>query len=512
MDPVTGYILLRYFLLLGCGVPLYLWSRQRFGVGTAVASYLFLFSNPLLPRVMLWDLTTFVSVPAALAGICVWQLETRHRLLNRFMAGFLFCISVASQAFTGTAILTFFLVELCHRLAKRQFHMLIVYDMLAPSVGAAVCFALGMLFYYVEIGPFDPTVVFSVTAGAAKVANVYAMSHSAATLDWLATETHVYVPYLFVLVAVSGLGRAMLSGSSEARITWFGVVYASAYAVYQFAFHGFILETFYYFAHLTIVAYLLFPVCVALLTARHAQAFRRFLLGLVIGLLLLFPLLNRFAPAPIDLIELWMHGSMSAAILIGLAGIICALLVRLPSRAALGMAAVLLTGFVQLVCFTSPIHRIIFTEGNERSTQHERREIGVYRAAVQMLECYSAIARPDAKVMLWYPSDDGSLSAIASTVLLYTLQHPFERHNGFSEFGAYERSRSQVPGLRYIMMLSMSAAGLEDGQNTLQREGFEVREVLRRKIGDDAFQADLELVEIGRGGRFRDTTSQGFFR
>jgi hypothetical protein len=445
---------------------------------------------------MLWDLTTFVSVPAALAGICVWQLETRHRLSNRMLAGFLFCTSVASQAFTGTAILVFFVVELCHRLAKRQFRTLVFYDMLAPCVGAAVCFALGMLFYYVEIGPFDPTVVFSITAAAAKAGNAYAVSHSAATLEWLTTETHVYVPYLFVLVAVSGLGRAMLSGSSEARITWFGVVYASAYAVYQFAFHGFILETFYYFAHLTIVAYLLFPVCVALLTARHAQAFRGFLLGLAIGLLLPFPLLNRFAPASIDLIELWMHSSMSATILIGLAGIVCAVLIRLPSRAAPATAAVTLIGLVQLACFTSPTHRVTFTEGNEPSAQHERREIAVYRAALQMLEAYSAIARPDARVMLWFPNDEPSLGSIASTVLLYTLQHPWDGH-GAPDFGAYERSRSQIPGIRYVMMLSMSAAGLEGDRNALQRQGFTIRNVLQKKIGDDAFRADLELVELG---------------
>jgi hypothetical protein len=56
-DPIVGYIALRYLLLLLCGIPLYLWARHCFGVAIAIASYLFLFCNPLFPRVVLWDLT-----------------------------------------------------------------------------------------------------------------------------------------------------------------------------------------------------------------------------------------------------------------------------------------------------------------------------------------------------------------------------------------------------------------------------------------------------------------------
>jgi SAM-dependent methyltransferase len=66
---------------------------------------------------------------------------------------------------------------------------------------------LGMLFYYLETGPFDPTIVFTLTVGAAKAGAAYAISHSTTTFDWLLVEYHIYVPYLLVLVAVVGLGR-----------------------------------------------------------------------------------------------------------------------------------------------------------------------------------------------------------------------------------------------------------------------------------------------------------------
>jgi hypothetical protein len=494
MDPVAGYILLRYLILLACGVPLFLLSRQRFGTWIAVAAYLFLFCNPLLPRVILWDLTPFVSVPMALAGICVWHLEVRGRGLNRVLAGFLFCASIGSQAFTGTAILAFFLVELCHRLAKRQIRALILLDILAPSVGGAICFALGMLFYYIETGLLDPSIVFTATAAAAEAA---ASLHGTTSFAWLTSEYEIYIPYLLVLIAVVGLGPAMLSGSVESRLAWFGLLYASAYAVYQFAFHAFVLEIFYYFGHLTIVAYLLFPLCLAVIVKRLAISSAAFVLAPAIGMLLLFPMFNRFAPALIDTIQAWTIGSISAAIAISLAGVMCAALVRLRSQIASALAiAVMLVGLAQLLSFASPSHRPIFLDQRDSSTRGHR-EFGVYRAAIDMLQSFSAFAKPDAKVVLWFSNDDYSLASIAAAVLEYTLQPPYQPHAGPPTIGTYELTQLQIPDIRYVMILSMSEVGLESGVHALQRAGIAVRDVLHRQIGDDAFRAYLEIVEIG---------------
>jgi hypothetical protein len=490
---VAGYILLRYVILLACGVPLFLWSRQRFGTWIAAAAYLFLFCNPLLPRVILWDLTTFVSVPMALAGVCVWHLEVRGRAVARVLAGFLFCASIASHAFTGTAILVFFLVELFHRLAKRELRALILFDVLAPGLGAAICLALGILFYYAETGPFDPSIIFSLTIAAAKAGNTYATLHSANSFAWLASEYNVYVPYLLVLASMTGLGRAMLSGSSEARVVWFGLVYALAYAIYQFVFHAFVLEIYTYFAHLTIVAYLLFPLCLAIVARRLAVSSAGFVVASAIAMLLLFPLLNRFAPTSIDAIEAAMRGSVAAAVVSGVMGVMCSTLVRLRLQTVSALAsAVALVGLVQLFCFVSYGHRIIFAA----SVQHQRHELGLYRAAIEMVQTFGAFAKPDAKVILWFPNDESSLMWIAAAVLEYTLQPQYEPHAGTPNIGAFERARLRIPGLRYILMLSNSEAVLENGVGALQKEGIAVRHVLRREVGDDAFRTRLEMLEI----------------
>ena len=80
---------------------------------------------------------------------------------------------------------------------------------------------------------------------------------------------------------------------------------------------------------------------------------------------------------------------------------------------------------------------------------------------------------------------------------MFTLQaSPYHEHGGEPKIGAYERSRLQIPGLRHIMMLSMTAAELEQRLSALEEEGVAVREVSHREIGDAAFRAELELVEI----------------
>ena len=64
------------------GIPLYLLANRHFGRAAAACGYLFLFCNALFLRVLLWDLTPFVSVPLAVAGIAIWLLAEKRRWLG----------------------------------------------------------------------------------------------------------------------------------------------------------------------------------------------------------------------------------------------------------------------------------------------------------------------------------------------------------------------------------------------------------------------------------------------
>ena len=142
--PLIGYAALRYLLLLSCAIPLYLWSRKTFGRSAAALGYLFLICNPLFPRIILWDLTTFVSVPMALAGMALWLWSDRAS--SRFLSGVLMMASIASHAFTGSAIATFLAVQAVRRLRSRELGGLLRNDVLATALGAATTFGVGCLY------------------------------------------------------------------------------------------------------------------------------------------------------------------------------------------------------------------------------------------------------------------------------------------------------------------------------------------------------------------------------
>jgi hypothetical protein len=490
-NPIVGYVLLRYVLVLLSGGLLYLWSRRKFGVAIAVTSYLFLFCNPLFPRVVLWDLTTFVSVPLAVAGIALWLLPERPYWVDRFAVGFLFCASIASHAFTATAIGLFLIVEGLRTLARREFARFALYDVVATALGAAACFGIGVLYYYSHVGRFDPAVILTSTLSAVSAGNAYAKAHSDRSLAWLLTATFVYIPYALLLVSGFGLGRKILLDQMSARIWRFAAPYALALAIYQFAFGSFVLEIFYYFAHLTIIVYFLFPICLALLARSGTIGAKTAAAAAATLVLIAAPLARRLVPNLIHAMPVTLT-SANAIFAIALAGVLVSVFAvwRTPrSSIAVTGAAFILTAVVQLATFSTPIHSSLY------ASPREARESGVYRSAVDVLRIFAAYARPDARVMFWTPNRETSTLSIASMGLLFDLQDPWSGQ-GMPNFGDHERERLRFPGLRYVMLLSERADENPAGIETLAREGIQVRQVERRTIIHEPYVLYLDLVEL----------------
>jgi hypothetical protein len=228
------------------------------------------------------------------------------------------------------------------------------------------------------------------------------------------------------------------------------------------------------------------------------------------------PLLNRsltvFAQAA-DAIQ----GNVWAAALVGIVGTFCVILTQLPQRTGrTALIVIILAGVIQVASFSEPSHRRVFANPSEK------REFGVYRAATEMMKTFSAFARPDAQVLLWYhrsdPSielikridrardaelkdeisrlrDDISKGSIASTVTLHQLHFPW-RGPGMPAFGDYERAQLRNPNIRYLMMLSERSDDLEAGRKALQQNGYVLQDVTSRTIGSDGYQVYLQLIEI----------------
>jgi hypothetical protein len=492
--PVLGFVALRYILLLACGVPLYWWARRTFGRSVALLSYLFLFCSPLLPRILLWDLTTFVSVPMALAGMGLWLADESGA--SRLLSGICMTASVAAHAFTGTAVGLFLLVQAVRRIRAGQYWRLVVFDIFMTAVGTMTCLVIGWGYYRYRLGPFDPTLFYTVTVGAAAVGNQYAGAHGTPFIAWAATQQHVYIPVLCVVLAGLLLGRRVLDNTATASVWWFGLLYLIAYVIYQFVFGRFVLETFYYFAHLAITIFLLVPVVVGELLRYVPAAMRRRASVAIAAGLLALPVYNRIALSQWDVVVHASYGSLPAlAVLLGGAAVVVLLSIGLRRRPFAG--ALCAAGFmvmVQLLALVSPSQRSVF------DSRRAAYETGVYLAALDMLSVFSRYAQPTSHVMLWYCPSQVSLTSVASTVLLYTVHNSFSGTNEacVGTIGPFERKRLQSLPVRYILMLDQTGASFDTWGASLRQEGYAPREVLSRTIGDEAYSAALRLVAIDR--------------
>ena len=491
--PLIGYAVLRYLLLLACGVPLYIWANREFGRVVAVLAYLFLFCNPLLPRVMLWDLTPFISVPMALAGMIIWLWS--DSVGGRFVSGFLLMASIASHAFTGTAIAAFLTVQMMRRLLAMEIGRFVLRDIAATAAGAAVCFGAGCLYYYARVGPFDPWVIISITMDAVRAGHEYAETHRTAFSVWGAREYQIYVPMLCVALCGVLLGRRLFQNTAVAGLWWFGLIYTAAYLAYQFVAGRFVLETFYYFAHLTLVVYLLVPVIIFELMGRRQEVARRVAIAGAIGLLAL-PLANRVIPA----FGPWLEKAAAGSTFAVLVGVVAASLIFvagarvLVRRAGPAPAVCVFLLLVQLLTLLNPTHRRVF------DTRYRARETGVYVAAVQMLDVVASKVTPDTRLILWFCSNEGTVLSLASTVLLYGVSSPWSPEPCDARIGDYERTQLAT-NPRYVLMVGEQPAAFAQEEASLREQGYRVNLRLAKTIGDDAYHAGIRLVEIEKASR-----------
>lgn len=489
--PILGYGLLRYGLLLLAGVPLYLLASRHFGRPVGICAFLFLFCNPLFLRILLWDLTPFVSIPTALAGIAVWMLAEEHRLLGRFCAGALFAISINAHVFTATAIGCFLVVEIVFALGRARNLRRLAQDLAGAALGAGLVVALGVLYYRSRIGEFDPFLLLSTNLTAMKWGNTYATSHARPFLSWAATATYVYVP-LILLGGITALRRAQPPRSSvEDRILWFLAAYCGFYAIYRFVLGNFVLEEFYYFGHLTLAVYLAVPLVVGLLARRGGSAVSvgvAFALGLVLPILALRVAFRRatvfleLAYGALSVMAVFWGLSVLLAILLGMR--------RFPPR-RVWVAASLMAVFIQFTTLVEREHRHVF---DARVIARER---GVYITGVEYSRFVDQYDGRDHRVLVWYPREAASLWSVSFTTLGDALNEPFAGP-GMPTIGKKERKRLREPKLRYVMLLAEDPRDITRGKAALDEVGIAVRLVEARRLGDAGYSAMAVLLEIIR--------------
>jgi|SoiMethySBSTD1v2_1073268.scaffolds.fasta_scaffold00398_24 hypothetical protein len=479
-----GYSLLRLLVLLLCGIPLYTLARRHYGRPVAMASYAFLVLNPLLLRILCWDLTTFLSIPAGFAGITLWHLSSRAWSRSVLAAGFLFGVSVNSHVFTGTAIAVFLAVELVFAARRGRGLSWFVPRVVTLAAGGLLCLLLGLAFYAVTVGPVSPLSLWRITTHAVTAGRTYAVTNYVTIADYYATNYEIYVPILTTAAALLLNRRRLMIDTIEAHIIWFATMYLAAYIVAVFILRMNIVQYFWYFGHLTIAVYLSVPVVLARLVERAGSRATTWFLAAL-------------AAVPIAVAswaDLWRSivtaahgngtivGSLAAAMLIT----VVVLQVRRPRMV---LCATTSLALLLQVPYLSQTHASVFDVHDNVTEAPLFETIMRYRALLNRYD------RAGARVRTWYRYSD-AMGSIASSNLLFTLQPPWGQ-GGMPVVAETEKANLAEPSLRYVLLVDPQPERVNQGLDALRAAGVGFTILEQQTWGRDprAFRAVLVRLE-----------------
>ena len=480
-----GYSLLRLLVLLLCGIPLYALARRHYGRPVAMASYAFLMLNPLLPRILCWDLTTFLSIPAGFAGITLWHLSSRAWSPSVLAAGFLFGVSVNSHIFTGTAIAVFLVVELVFAARRGERRSWFAARVATLASGGLLCLLLGLMFYAVTVGPVTPLELWRITMFATAAGRQYAVTNYVAIADYYATNYEIYVPLLTTAAALVLYRGRLLSDTLEARIIWFATTYLTAYIVAVFILRMNIVQYFWYFGHLTIAVYLSLPVILARLVeraGRHvATWFVAALAVVAVGLVSSADLWRSIIVAA--------QGNGMIVVLLAAAMLITVISLHVRRPRMLACATIALAFLLQ-VPFLSATHASVFDFRENVLEAPLFETITSYRALLNRYD------RKGERVRTWY-SYSNTMGSIASSNLLFTLQPPWGQ-GGMPVVAETEKANLLDPSTRYVLLLDPQSERIDQGLGALRATGLPFTILERHTWGHDPLTVRAALVRLER--------------
>jgi hypothetical protein len=485
-----GYTLLRLLILWACGLPLYFSVRRLYGSGVAVVAYAGLVLNPFFARLLLWDLTIFVSIPAALAGMAVWHLRAQRSLLTAATSGCLFCVSVNSHSFTGTAIGLFLLTEGLGALATAPARRRLRVDVAGLALGSLVCLGLGLAFYGLHVGYVSPLTMLHVTLAAIKVGNQYVQSSHMPFSSYFATNYDIYVPFITTALAAVTLRASLLRNTVQARITWFAILYCAAYLFAVFIRHMFIAQLFYYFLHLTIVVYLTVPIILG--EAVGIPTWLRvvsYCIGLVIPLVI-----ARIDGSFIVHLDTAAVGVTQVVVAIGIATCFIAVVLAYGRRAPIaGTTAFWLLGLLVQIPFLVPVYSYMYIDNPTRSA-----EAPLYSMIRQYHLLLQERDKPGQRVLTWYATNHDSFTSLASSNLLLTLHNPWVVPGGMPTIGQYERDRLADGQYKYVLLIDSDRAIVDRGLDALAEAGVRVERIEEHVWGEPPLTAYALLVQLVR--------------
>lgn len=460
--PVTGYILLRYLILVGTGAVLYACFRRFTSVAVACTAVALLAMSSFYLRMVLWDYTSFVAVPCSIAGAAIWFMASvRGRVLWQFVAaGALLGAAVFANALSASVVGALLLVEgiAALRNGPREILRLAV-RCLSALAGALLVFVGGYLAYRAYLGSFSPSEIVSPTIEFLRSQNQLAAPLQRPISEFLRSEPRVYGPVLLSLALVIAWGRRFFDDSLPARLAQFSVAYVVLLWLYRLVVTSSVIETWWAYDMTAVSVAFGLPLLVEALRARLAPRWSSWVIAAaLLGTAVASFLVRRGNYHSVLLFNsIKAHRSLLVLLLAG--GLVLAAAMKLrwpPGRIAATAAFCGLFAAISL----APATYIGISQTGEFAPDSRGEYLG-YSAAYDMSKLLERRDQPDSRIMLW--TTLSGLPVIGWADLPHqggAIINPETPPQALNTLDPYQLSYVRYPTTRGLLVMSQDPADM----------------------------------------------------
>lgn len=469
LGPVAGYLALRYVVLAATGALVFACVRRFASQRVAAAAVVLLACNPFYMRLVLWDYTTFVGLPATIAAIAVWHLSARR--WTALVAGALVCAAAFANPLYAFVAPCLFGVEAVvaargGAAALREYAA----RCLAALAGAVLAFAAGYGAYRLYLGDVTPRDLVQPTIDFVRANEERAGPFQVPASVWLRGEPRIYAPLVACLALVLVMGRALLATTLAARLAQVALAYTALVWLYRKLVTSATVEV--WWAYSMTAVTICFALPLVLDAAERRWPDGRRLLWPVVGATVAVTLVVRsFDAAAVDAYDAVKdHVSLLVGLLLASVATVVALRVaRVRAVAAAGFAT-------SLAVFALAPATIFGIGHTAELSDRPAAEVDAYASARELVRLLDAEDRPAARVLLWSTMRD-----VAGAISWAALPHvgggiqDVERPVALPRLTDAEVALLRAPTTRAVLVLADERSAVDGALPALRRRGLRAR-------------------------------------
>lgn len=490
-DPVVGYLLLRWLLMVVTGAAIYVAVLRIYGRLSAIVTYFFMLNAMLFMRIIVSDYPSYLSIPMAMAGIGLWLAAgDRNRWLWCFGAGVCFAVSGFSHIFSSSAFGLFAVGMVCAQLWHGRKISWVLADAASVVLGFVAICGVGLL-YMRQISPgFTPAIFGRVMAKALADGGNYASSHLVPFLSWGAQTVYVYIPFLLWLAALVLRDKDTRDFRRTAIVLGSGLLLLF-YSTYRFGLGKFVFEEISYFIHTFILAIFLVPASLAAVEKRTGRPRLLLLLCVLAGVLCVAGahLQNR------GVYPIWVHVWNSYPAVITILLVACASIVTIRLAKERWLTPALFCFFLALNVLGMPTGHWVFA--SPQALEQEN----IYRAGIKFAPYWAKFVQPGRPPLIWLKSSAADVDILSlSFITQCNSINDKWQYGGMPAIGDYERTRLTVAAQSHLLLLGRGHPDVEAGTEALLAAGYEISIVEEAWMDAPPFRMLVRTLKIKEPG------------